>query len=115
MKRYAIWLAAVMLIGGMLPLVGCQVVDDLAERSYSTKVYKDTGGDRLVVASGGEVQIESGGVLDVQAGSTLDLAANLDMNNATITNIGAAGTDFDSSGGLTLATELGGTTDGTTV
>jgi len=31
--------------------------------SYGPKVYKDSGGDREVVASGGEIAIESGGVL----------------------------------------------------
>lgn len=29
--------------------------------SYQPKVYRDTGGDRQVIASGGEINVESGG------------------------------------------------------
>jgi hypothetical protein len=51
------------------------------------------------------MQFESGSTLDVQSGTTVDFAA-ADMNSQPVENIGAAGTDFDSSGGLTLATGL---------
>ena len=37
--------------------------------TFEPKIYKDTGGDRQVIASGGEVQVESGGELEMQAGS----------------------------------------------
>lgn len=38
---------------------------------YSAKVRREQGADKLVVASGGEIEFLSGGVLDIQAGSTL--------------------------------------------
>ncbi|MCD4727745.1 MAG: hypothetical protein K8R46_08795, partial [Pirellulales bacterium] len=44
------------------------------------------------------------GVLNVTG--TLGFSGDLDMNNNIITNIGNAGTDFDSNGGLTLAGDL---------
>ena len=34
-----------------------------ADATYQTKVYKDSGGDRQVVASGGEIMIEQDGLL----------------------------------------------------
>lgn len=34
---------------------------------HTTKVYREQGGKKLVVASGGEIEIRSGGVLDVSA------------------------------------------------
>lgn len=37
--------------------------------SYITKVYKDEGGDRQTVDSGGKVRVLSGGKLDAQSGS----------------------------------------------
>jgi hypothetical protein len=39
--------------------------------SHQTKVYKDQGGDRLVVADGGQVLIESGAALAVESGASI--------------------------------------------
>lgn len=71
---------------GLLLLLGGSPT---APRTFQTAVYGDTGGDRLVVASGGEIQVESGGTVDLQSGST----ANFD---GTVT--GAVSNDLD--GGL---------------
>jgi hypothetical protein len=84
-------------------------------RTYQTAVYTEQGGSKLVVASGGELEVQSGGTIDAQSGSTLGLAAALDMNAAVISNIGNAGTDFASTGGLTLANALAVTTGGATI
>ena len=42
--------------------------------SYNAKVYREQGGDRLVVASGGEIDIESGGSLEL-AGTAITATA----------------------------------------
>ena len=35
----------------------------MSDTTYNSKVYNKTGGDELVVASGGEINIESGGAI----------------------------------------------------
>jgi hypothetical protein len=42
--------------------------------SYQPKTYREDGGDKLVVASGGEIEIESGGTIDVESGGYLKIA-----------------------------------------
>jgi len=61
--------------------------------SYNTLVYREHGGSKQVVASGGELEVQSGGTLDVQSGATLTLGAALDIDN-TIT-VGLDGTGYD--------------------
>jgi hypothetical protein len=39
--------------------------------SYQPKVYREQGGDKTVVASGGEIEIQSGATLDLQAGAVV--------------------------------------------
>lgn len=46
----------------------------MADATYQPKVYRKSGGDEEIVASGGTLTVESGGTLDVSAG-TLTLAA----------------------------------------
>jgi hypothetical protein len=41
--------------------------------TYGPKVYKDSGGDRQVVASGGTIKVESGGTLNIESGGTFSL------------------------------------------
>ena len=52
-----------------------------ADKTYTPKVYKRDGGDKLTVASGGTLEIEAGGLLDVggpvAAGSTLTVTRAL--------------------------------------
>lgn len=53
-----------------------------AYSQYQTKVYFDSNGDRMNVASGGELQVESGGIVDIQAGATVSFAAGVSSNMA---------------------------------
>ncbi len=41
--------------------------------TFQTKIYRKTGGDEQVIASGGKETVESGGEIEVQSGATLDL------------------------------------------
>lgn len=42
--------------------------------TYQPKVYREQGGARQVVASGGSLDVESGGELDIESGASLKLA-----------------------------------------
>ena len=42
--------------------------------SYGPKVYREQGGARQVIASGGSLDVESGGELDIESGGSLKLA-----------------------------------------
>ena len=44
--------------------------------SYQPKTYRTDGGDKYVIADGGEVEINSGGTLTMQAGSTFTIPNN---------------------------------------
>lgn len=46
----------------------------MADASYGPKFYRQQGGDRAVVASGGSLDVESGGELDVESGGSLKIA-----------------------------------------
>ncbi len=46
----------------------------MADTSYQPKVYREQGGDRQVIASGGSMDVESGGELDIESGGSLKLA-----------------------------------------
>ena len=45
--------------------------------SYTTKVYRDQGGDRLVVEAGGIVQLKTGGQIVGDAGTQVSAIADL--------------------------------------
>lgn len=103
--------------------------DTGVEYAYQTAVYMTDGGDKQVVASGGEVEYQSGSTLDIQAGATagiddltvddtLDVNGNIDLDgdglDVNITagfsmdadaasNINVAGAGID----LTLESEAG--------
>lgn len=42
--------------------------------TYQPKTFRQQGGDRFVVASGGSLDVESGGELDIESGGALKLA-----------------------------------------
>lgn len=71
---------AALLIGGMAVIAAMAYVAmtpraaRAQDATYGTKVYMDSGGDRLNVVSGGSARVLSGGTLDVSAG-TLTLGA----------------------------------------
>lgn len=46
----------------------------MADATYGPKVYRQQGGDRQVVASGGSLDVESGGEIDIESGGSLKLA-----------------------------------------
>ena len=59
--------------------------------SYTTKVYRDQGGDRLVVEAGGIVQLKTGGQIvgnaGTQASAIADLAGTVGAANDTMTAV----------------------------
>lgn len=67
----------------------------MADATYQPKVYKTSGGDKQVVASGGELDIESGGALKLagtQVTATADEinnACDVSVNSQSITAAGA--------------------------
>jgi len=56
--------------------------------SYQPKTYREQGGDRFVIASGGSTDVESGGEIDIESGGALKLAGTAiaataaEINNA---------------------------------
>ncbi len=47
--------------------------------SYDTKVYKEQGGDKMVVASGGAIDVEAGGALKLAGTAISSSAAELNI------------------------------------
>lgn len=47
----------------------------MADGTYTPKVYRKTGGDTQVVASGGIVDVESGGEITVESGGEINIVA----------------------------------------
>ena len=68
----------------------------MADTSYQPKVYREQGGARQVIASGGSLDVESGGDLDIESGGALKLAGTQVYPTVTaevlFTEAGAAGT-----------------------
>jgi len=60
-----------------------------AAMAQNTKIYKEQGGAKEVVLSGGEIEVRTGGLIDMQAGSTLTI------NQAAQLNISAQPTFTD--------------------
>lgn len=56
---------------------------------YQPKIYREPGGSRQVVASGGSLDVESGGEIDIESGGSLKLAGTAltctaaELNRAT--------------------------------
>ena len=59
----------------------------MADTTYQPKVYKQQGGDRLVVASGGSMDVESGGELDFESGANFLIAGTSVTASAAELNI----------------------------
>jgi len=58
-----------------------------AGAAHQTLVYMTDGGDRLVVASSGQIDIESGGDIDIESGGALKLAGTAITSTAAELNI----------------------------
>jgi len=79
-------------------------------RTYSTNVYKEQGGNKLVVASTGEIEVQSGGILDIQSGATtgwdaaLDFDSTLNVDGAVTLNstLDVDGNITSGTGGVTI-------------
>lgn len=52
--------------------------------SYNIPIYTEQGGEKMVIASGGELQIESGATLDIQSGVTTDFSGGIDLDGALL-------------------------------
>ena len=46
----------------------------MADATYTPKTYREQGGDRMVIASGGSFDVESSGELDIESGGALKIA-----------------------------------------
>jgi hypothetical protein len=52
--------------------------------SYQPTIYKEQGGARMVVGSGGSLDIESGGEIDIESGGSLKIAGtDVSIGNAS--------------------------------
>jgi len=55
--------------------------------SYNPIIYKEQGGSRQVVGSGGSLDVESGGEIDIESGGSLKLAGTAVSSTAAELNI----------------------------
>jgi hypothetical protein len=72
----------------------------MADATYQPKVYRKSGGDELIVASGGKITVESGGMID-NVGAVADASIVVGAENANVRAItiqlkDAAGNDIAS-------------------
>lgn len=94
-------------VGGFAALM--LLIAGLAWGGYTTLVYMEGGGNKMVVASGGEIEVKSGGSMDVESGGSLKLAG---------TAITATAAEVNKLSGVTATTaeinKVAGVTAGTT-
>jgi len=85
--------------------------------SYVTKIYMEPGGDKQIVATGGEVEIQSGATLDVQTGAVSTKPVNMryplflarNVAGTSIAASAATATDFIAALNNNNAPDLTGT------
>lgn len=71
----------------------------MPDETYQPKVYKEQGGDKLVVKSGGSIDMEAGGLIQAD-GATLDVTGSRGGNAAlasVLTHLATLGLITDSS------------------
>lgn len=93
-KALAVVAALLAIAGLFMPQVG----DRLSPFAYQTKVYLTSGGDKMVVASGGEIEAQSGATVDFQSGATVGLdtttfGGGFGSTGVTISTAGAVQAD----------------------
>jgi len=78
--------------------------------TYQPNVYREQGGDKMIVANGGELELQSGATLDVQAGCSFDCNGTFKLHGLEIPS-GFANVYYvdgqngdDDNDGLTMAT-----------
>ena len=78
----------------------------MADTSYQPLTYREQGGSRFVVASGGSLDVESGGEIDVESGGSLKLAGTAITATAAEINYmdGAIFTDVTPGTGISTGT-----------
>jgi hypothetical protein len=84
----------------------------MADNTYQPKVYREQGGDRQVIASGGSLDVESGGEIDIESGGSLKLAGVAVIAGAAELNIAsvpASGVEVVAATNVILAAESGKT------
>ena len=77
----------------------------MPDTSYQPKVYREQGGDRQVIASGGALDVESGGELDIESGGSFKLAG---------VAVTASAAELNKTDGLTASVAELNTMDGIT-
>ncbi len=70
--------------------------------SYEPLTYREEGGNRFVVASGGSLDVESGGEIDIESGGSLKLAGTAITASAAEINALATQQEFTADGGITV-------------
>jgi len=69
--------------------------------AYEPLTYREEGGNRLVVASGGSLDVESGGEIDIESGGSLKLAGTAITASADEINALSTQQEFTADGGIT--------------
>lgn len=90
MKKMIIAVAAMLI---MAATAGAQ------DATFQTKVYKDNGGDRLCVTSGGSITVYSGGDLDLKSGASVYYNATKILGSATYLPVANGGTGSNTAAG----------------
>jgi hypothetical protein len=75
--------------------------------SYNANVYREQGGNRLVVRQGGEIEVRAGGRVDLQEGALLNLENGYSADGLGMIRLAKATWDFAEHGGAIGAHGLG--------
>lgn len=82
----------------------------MANATYGPKAYREQGGDRFVVASGGSADVESGGEIDIESGGALKIAGTAVTASAaelnTMTGITASAAELNLNDGTIAGTSV---------
>ena len=87
----------------------------MADATYGPKVYRQQGGDRMVVASGGSLDVESGGEIDIESGGALKIAGvDVTPELAALNGVTASAAELNILDGVTASTAELNILDGVT-
>lgn len=67
--------------------------------TYQPRTYRAQGGNKFVVASGGEIEVQSGGTVDLHAGAVLNMANGYSADGHGMLRLARATYDFAEHGG----------------
>ena len=75
---------------------------------YGPKTYREQGGDKVVVVSGGEIEVRTGGLVDNQAGSDVNQAGKITVVSGGEIEVQSGATlDIQTGASFALPGELG--------